>query len=79
MNSIETRELLASNRTSKIEVCNKGVVHVRSGAVTIHLSFEEAKDLATSLDIAMLKLVSFTGSLETAAVRLVHNSGENNG
>ena len=78
MNSVETRELLARNQTSQIEVCNKGVVHVQSGAVTMHLTFEQAKDLATSLDSAMLKLLSLTSDIEFSGLRLAHSLGANN-
>ena len=79
MSGIESRELLAKNHSSQIEVCNKGIVHVQSGPVTLHLSFEQAKDLATSLEIAMIRLTSLTEFADTSILRLVQIPGEKNG
>ena len=74
MKRLETRDLLAENTTSRIEICDRGILHVHSGPTTLHLSYEQCKELATSLAIAMVKLTSDLPERETTGPRLVYTS-----
>ena len=56
MNHVEMRELLSHSWSSKVEICERGILHVHSGPTTLHLTQAQCKDLTKTLSIAMVKL-----------------------
>ena len=56
MSHVEMRELLSHSWSSKVEICERGILHVHSGPTTLHLSQAQCKDLTKTLSIAMVKL-----------------------
>lgn len=53
---VDVHTQLAASEHARVERGQDGVLHVRVGAVTLHLDLTQAEDLSTTLARAMLAL-----------------------